>query len=84
MLLRKLYSIFDQVERPTLVTVMQKLIEVGMTGDANEKEKARDAEALQGQIFNIKFVVSLSFLTDVYNTFGFGVNCLQVRSAEGF
>ena len=63
---------------------MQKLIEVGMTGDANEKEKARDAEALQGQIFNTKFVVSLSFLTDVYNTFGFGVNCLQVRSAEGF
>ena len=63
---------------------MQKLIEVGMTGDANEKEKARDAEALQGQIFNIKFVVSLSFLTDVYNTFGFGVNCLQVRSAKGF
>lgn len=66
---------------PALVAVMQKLVEVGMTGDAKEKERARDAEALQSQIFNTKFVVNLSFLTDVYNTFGFGVNCLQVRSA---
>ena len=66
---------------PALVAVMQKLVEVGMTGDAKEKERARDAEALQSQIFNTKFVVNLSYLTDVYNTFGFGVNCLQVRSA---
>ena len=66
---------------PALVAVMQKLVEVGMTGDAKEKERARDAEALQSQIFNTKFVVNLSCLTDVYNTFGFGVNCLQVRSA---
>ena len=66
---------------PALVAVMQKLVEVGMTGDAKEKERARDAEALQSQIFNTKFVVNLIYLTDVYNTFGFGVNCLQVRSA---
>lgn len=50
----------------------------GMNGDAKEKERAREADALQGEIFNTKFVITLSLLTDVYNTFGFGVNCVQV------
>ena len=65
---------------PALVAVMQKVVEIGMNGTAtaNQKERAKEAEALQGLIFNIRFVIMLSYLTDVYNTFGFGVNCLQV------
>ena len=57
---------------------MQKLVEIGIDGTSNQKERAKEAEALQGLIFNTRFAVRLSFLTDVYNTFGFGVNSLQV------
>ena len=59
---------------------MQKLVAMGMKegATAKQKERAKEAEALQGLIFNTRFAVKLSLLTDVYNTFGFGVNCLQV------
>ena len=69
---------------PALVSVMQKLVELGIDGTAKQKERARDAEALQGNIFNTRFTLRLSFLTDVYNTFGFGVNCLQVVNSLPF
>ena len=39
---------------------------------------------MQGLIFNIRFVIMLSYLTDVNNTFGFGVNCLQVVNTLPF
>ena len=69
---------------PALVIVMQKLVELGIDGTAKQKERARDAEALQGNIFNTRFTLRLSFLTYVYNTFGFGVNCLQVVNSLPF
>ena len=36
---------------------MQKLVEIGIDGTAKQKERARDAEALQGQIFNTRFTL---------------------------
>jgi hypothetical protein len=63
---------------------MQKLVEIGIDGTAKQKERARDAEALQGQIFNTRFTLRLSFLTDVYSAYGFGVNCLQVVNSLPF
>ena len=63
---------------------MQKLVEIGVNGTAQQKERAKEAEALQGQIFNSRFALRLSFLTDVYNTFGFGVNSLQVVNSLAF
>ena len=63
---------------------MQKVVEMGIHGTAKQKERAKEAEALQGLIFNIRFVILLSYLTDVYNTFGFGVNCLQVVNTLPF
>ena len=65
---------------PALVAVMQKVVEIGIHGTSKQKERAKEAEALQGLIFNIM----LSYLTDVYNTFGFGVNCLQVVNTLPF
>ena len=63
---------------------MQKLVEMGIDGTAKQKERAKDAENLQGKIFNTRFTLRLSFLTDVYNTYGFGVNCLQVVNSLPF
>jgi hypothetical protein len=63
---------------------MQKLVEMGIDGTSKQKERAKDAENLQGKIFNTRFTLRLSYLTDVYNTYGFGVNCLQVVNSLPF
>ena len=60
---------------------MQKLVEIGIDGTAKQKERARDAEALQGQIFNTRFTLRLSFLTDVYNV---NWQCQLLASCELF
>ena len=61
-----------------MVRVMEELKVRGLNGTQREKDRGMEAEALQGEIFNTSFVVRLSYLTDVYDVFGYGVNCLQV------
>ena len=77
-------SFKSRLSWPALVGVMQKLVGIGLDGTAKQKERAKEAEALQGKIFNTRFALRLSFLTDVYSTFGFGVNSLQVVNSLAF
>lgn len=57
---------------------MEAIKENGYQGSSREREKAKEVDALQGEIFCVRFAVQLSFLIDVYKVFRFGINILQV------
>ena len=64
-------KVFEVVREswPALVKAMEEIKEKGHNGDARAKKKALEVDALQGDIFNVKFVVRQSLLIDVYNVY---------------
>jgi hypothetical protein len=47
---------------------MQKLVEMGIDGTAKQKERAKDAENLQGKIFNTRFTLTSGSLFSQMST----------------
>ncbi len=46
-------------------------------GDSKERQKAADAEKFMNSICNVKFILTLSGITDIYEKYGELVNVLQ-------
>ena len=60
------------------VTLSLKKLSLSLKdGNSQEKEKARDADDMLNQIGNIRFCLSLSGITDLYDRFGCLVNICQ-------
>ena len=49
-----------------------------MKGTSEDRKKAKDIAAIQGQIFNLKFVIELSGSCEIYKGFGHAINILQI------
>ena len=53
----------------SLVLTLEKVKEDFREGDSTEKEKAKDADYVQGRMYNWTFALSLSAVTDIYKIY---------------
>ena len=47
--------------------------------DAKQRERAMNADTLEGTIYTVKWSLSLSVNCDIYQVYGIGVDILQVK-----
>jgi hypothetical protein len=59
----------------TLEEVKQEFRE----GDGDQREKANTADAVMGKVYNVIFLLSLSFLVDIYTVYSEISRNLQVQ-----
>ena len=73
---RLVYGSFRE-DYPGLVRTFNEVKDSLKLGSSEDRQKAKEISALQGQILNLKFVLELSGSCDIYNRFGHGINILQ-------
>ena len=73
---RLVYGSFRE-DYPGLVRTFKEVVERLVNGSSEDRKRAKDIASIQGQIFNLKFVIELSGSCDIYNRFGHGINTLQ-------
>ena len=73
---RLVYSSFRE-DYPGIVRTFTEAVDKLKLGSSQDKTKAKDISAIQGKIFNLKFVLALSGSCDIYIRFGHAVNLLQ-------
>ena len=73
---RKVYMNFRQ-DYCAIVQCLEMTKTEKRDGDSKDRQKAADAEKLMKSICNVKFVLTLSAITDIYDKYGELVNVVQ-------
>ena len=63
---------------PGLIMTLEEMQLEKAGGDARDQQKAKDAAGVMNQLANRKMVLRPSGMCDIYETFGHGVNVLQI------
>eukprot|EP00112_Aurelia_sp_Birch-Aquarium-sp1_P013876 Seg2973.2 transcript_id=Seg2973.2/GoldUCD/mRNA.D3Y31 product="hypothetical protein" protein_id=Seg2973.2/GoldUCD/D3Y31 len=73
-------KVYKQLRKdfPGLIMTLEETQLEKAGGDARDRQKANDAAGIMNQLANRKMVLRLSGMCDVYETFGHGVNVLQI------
>ena len=62
---------------PALIAVLEQVKQEFRTGYSTERDKAANADEVQGDIFNYKFALTVSVLVDIYTVYKAITNILQ-------
>ena len=69
---------FYRNEFPALVRTLEEIKIQLRDGSTEEREKAKKADQLLGEFYNVSFALKLSFLCDIYRVYSTAANLLQV------
>ena len=78
----EILSCLYRTEFPALVRTFEENKILLRDGSSDQREKARKADQLLGEFYNVPFALRLSFLCDIYRVYSTLSNILQVRRSE--
>jgi hypothetical protein len=76
-----IYQLYKEFREryPLLLEVLESTKEEFRQGLSTERKKADTADEIQGRMYNSKFNLTLSGMTDVYKPYSTGIKVLQTK-----